>query len=51
MEEKKTLYRWMGGLDLSDQVDGAILNTPVQNSIAYAKSSPINFADGWKATC
>jgi len=46
LEEKKTLYCWMGGLDLSDQVDGAILNTPVQDSIAYAKSSPINFADG-----
>ncbi|WP_163326030.1 S9 family peptidase [Draconibacterium mangrovi] len=99
------IYRWMGGLDLSDQVDGAklltdkydvsperigiyggsyggfitlmalfnepetftagaalrsvtdwahynhgytanILNTPVQDSIAYAKSSPLNFADG-----
>ena len=99
------IYRWMGGLDLSDQVDGAkmltekynvapdrigiyggsyggfitlmalfnepetfaagaalrsvtdwahynhgytanILNTPVQDSIAYAKSSPINFAEG-----
>ncbi|UII22540.1 S9 family peptidase [Fulvivirga ligni] len=101
------IYRWMGGKDLSDQVDGAkylvdhhgvdkdrigiyggsyggfitlmamftapdtfqsgaalrsvtdwahynhgytsnILNTPVQDSIAYAKSSPIYFADGLK---
>lgn len=99
------IYRHMGGLDLSDQVDGAkmlvekydisperigiyggsyggfitlmamfnepetfaagaalrsvtdwahynhgytsnILNTPVEDSIAYAQSSPINFADG-----
>ncbi|WP_237390288.1 S9 family peptidase [Fulvivirga sediminis] len=101
------IYRWMGGKDLSDQVDGAaylvkeqgidkdrigiyggsyggfitlmamftapdtfqsgaalrsvtdwahynhgytanILNTPVQDSIAYAKSSPIYFAEGLK---
>jgi len=99
------IYRWMGGLDLSDQVDGAkmlaekydvspekigiyggsyggfitlmamftepgvfaagaglrsvtdwahynhgytsnILNTPVEDSIAYVKSSPIYFAEG-----
>jgi len=99
------IYRWMGGLDLSDNVDGAnylvescnvdpqkigiyggsyggfitlmalftkpgvfkagaalrsvtdwahynhgytsnILNTPVQDSLAFAKSSPINFANG-----
>ncbi|MBK8749998.1 MAG: prolyl oligopeptidase family serine peptidase [Saprospiraceae bacterium] len=25
-----------------------ILNTPVQDSIAYARSSPINFAEGLK---
>jgi len=101
------IYRWMGGKDLSDQVDGAkylvqnlgidtdniglyggsyggfitlmamftepdvfasgaalrsvtdwahynhgytanILNTPVNDSIAYALSSPINFAEGLK---
>ena len=101
------IYRWMGGKDLSDQVDGAshlikehginpdkiglyggsyggfitlmamfnapevfaagaalrsvtdwahynhgytanILNTPVKDSIAYAKSSPIYFAEGLK---
>ncbi|MCK5821467.1 MAG: prolyl oligopeptidase family serine peptidase, partial [Bacteroidales bacterium] len=101
------IYRWMGGKDLSDQVDGAkhlvqkydidasriglyggsyggfitlmamfnepdvfaagaalrsvtdwahynhgytanILNTPVNDSIAYAMSSPINFAEGLK---
>ncbi|MCD6346483.1 MAG: S9 family peptidase [Bacteroidales bacterium] len=101
------IYRWMGGKDLSDQVDGAkllvnkygidtnriglyggsyggfltlmamfnepdvfaagaalrsvtdwahynhgytdnILNTPVEDSIAYAKSSPINFTEGLK---
>lgn len=99
------IYRWMGGKDLSDNVDGAkflteeydisperiglyggsyggfitlmalfnhpdvfaaggalrsvtdwahynhgytsnILNTPLEDSIAYARSSPINFADG-----
>lgn len=101
------IYRWMGGKDLSDQVDGArllvekygvaadrigiyggsyggfitlmalftapdvfasgaalrsvtdwahynhgytsdILNTPVEDSVAYAKSSPIYFAEGLK---
>ena len=108
-EWRTGIYRWMGGLDLSDQVDGAkllvdkysvsperigiyggsyggfitlmamfnkpetfaagaalrsvtdwahynhgytanILNTPVQDSIAYAKSSPINFAEGLEGT-